>query len=41
MGGLYRTEGREAMNGKQYAYRATFYGYIGVLAILLYLALHG
>jgi len=29
------------MNGNQYAYRATFYGYIGVLAILLYLALHG
>jgi hypothetical protein len=26
---------------KEYAYRATFYGYIGVLAILLYLALHG
>jgi len=26
---------------KEYAYRATFYGYMGVLAILLYLALHG
>jgi hypothetical protein len=29
------------MNRKQYAYRATFYGYIGVLALLLYLALYG
>jgi hypothetical protein len=29
------------MNRKQYAYRATFYGYIGVLTILLYLALNG
>jgi len=24
-----------------YAYRATFYGYVGVLALLLYLALYG
>jgi len=29
------------MRQTDYAYRATFYGYIGVLAILLYLALHG
>lgn len=29
------------MNGTDYAYRATFYGYIGVLAILLYLAVYG
>jgi hypothetical protein len=29
------------MNRKEYAYRATFYGYMGVLAILLYLALNG
>jgi len=24
-----------------YAYRATFYGYVGILAMLLYLALYG
>jgi len=29
------------VNGKDYAYRATFYGYLGLLAILLYLALYG
>jgi len=32
---------REKSMSKEYAYRATFYGYMGVLAILLYLALHG
>ena len=29
------------MNRKEYAYRATFYGYIGILALLLYLAVYG
>ncbi len=29
------------MTDKDYAYRATFYGYVGVLALLLYLALYG
>ena len=29
------------MNRTDYAYRATFWGYIGVFAILLYLALYG
>ena len=33
------TRGRSM--SKDYAYRATFYGYIGVLAILLYLAVYG
>lgn len=29
------------MKAHDYAYRATFWGYIGVFAILLYLALYG
>lgn len=29
------------MTGPDYAYRATFYGYVGILALLLYLALYG
>jgi hypothetical protein len=29
------------MNRTDYAYRATFWGYIGVLIILVYLALNG
>lgn len=29
------------MTGPDYAYRATFWGYVGVFAILLYLAVYG
>lgn len=29
------------MSSKEYAYRATFYAYAGVLIILVYLALNG
>ena len=36
----YNTTRAKSMSEK-YAYRATFYGYLGVLAILLYLALYG
>ena len=32
---------RERSMSKDYAYRATFYGYLGILAILLYLCVYG
>ena len=32
---------RARLKNNDYAYRATFWGYIGVFAILLYLALYG
>jgi hypothetical protein len=32
---------RAKLKSKEYAYRATFYAYAGVLIILVYLALNG
>jgi len=39
--GTSSTTGSETMRRTDYAYRATFWGYVGVVAILLYLAVHG
>ncbi len=36
----YNTTRAKSMS-KDYAYRATFWGYVGVFAILLYLAVNG